>query len=208
MRYNVVKNANKIIDSSSYLVKNPESYKGKWKDVFSNNNPICLELGMGRGSFIIEMAKKHPNINYIGLELDSSQTATAINNIKNQNISNLRMICADARNIINYFGKEIDTIYLTFSEPWPKKQDAKKRFSDESYLRLYDRIFKKNKHIILKTDNKILFSSVIFLTNSKNPFLVSIHPILPITISIIRHAMLSPSFWIKSLIASSSLKGT
>ena len=87
MRYNVVKNANKIIDSSSYLVKNPESYKGKWKDVFSNNNPICLELGMGRGSFIIEMAKKHPNINYIGLELDSSQTATAINNIKNQNIS-------------------------------------------------------------------------------------------------------------------------
>ena len=65
---------------------------------------------MGRGSFIIEMAKKHPNINYIGLELDSSQTATAINNIKNQNISNLRMICADARNIINYFGKEIDTI--------------------------------------------------------------------------------------------------
>lgn len=161
MRYNVVKNANKIIDSSSYLVKNPESYKGKWKDVFSNNNPICLELGMGRGSFIIEMAKKHPNINYIGLELDSSQTATAINNIKNQNISNLRMICADARNIINYFGKEIDTIYLTFSEPWPKKQDAKKRFSDESYLRLYDRIFKKNKHIILKTDNKILFSSAL-----------------------------------------------
>lgn len=161
MRYNVVKNANKIIDSSSYLIKNPESYKGKWKDVFSNNNPICLELGMGRGSFIIEMAKKHPNINYIGLELDSSQTATAINNIKNQNISNLRMICADARNIINYFGKEIDTIYLTFSEPWPKKQDAKKRFSDESYLRLYDRIFKKNKHIILKTDNKILFSSAL-----------------------------------------------
>ena len=161
MRYNVVKNANKIIDSSSYLIKNTESYKGKWKDVFSNNNPICLELGMGRGSFIIEMAKKHPNINYIGLELDSSQTATAINNIKNQNISNLRMIYADARNIINYFGKEIDTIYLTFSEPWPKKQDAKKRFSDESYLRLYDRIFKKNKHIILKTDNKILFSSAL-----------------------------------------------
>ena len=86
MRYNVVKNANKIIDSSSYLIKNPESYKGKWKDVFSNNNPICLELGMGRGSFIIEMAKKHPNINYIGLELDSSQTATAINNIKNQKL--------------------------------------------------------------------------------------------------------------------------
>ena len=69
------------------------------------------------------------------------------------------MICADARNIIDYFGKEIDTIYLTFSEPWPKKQDEKKRFTHESYLKLYDRIFKKHKHIILKTDNKILFAS-------------------------------------------------
>lgn len=159
MRYNVVKNASNILENSKILIKNPENYKGKWKEVFGNNNPICLELGMGRGSFIIEMAKTHPNINYIGLELDKSQTATAINNTRNQKISNLRMICADAKNIVDYFGKEIDTIYLTFSEPWPKKQDERKRFTHESYLRIYDRIFKKNKHIILKTDNKILFSS-------------------------------------------------
>ena len=159
MRYNVVKNAKEILESSPYLIKSPEKYKGKWNSVFNNNKPICLELGMGRGSFIIEMAKKHPNINYIGLELDMSQTATAISNIRNEKINNLRMICADARNIIDYFGKEIDTIYLTFSEPWPKKQDEKKRFTHESYLKLYDRIFKKHKHIILKTDNKILFAS-------------------------------------------------
>ncbi|MBP3635191.1 MAG: tRNA (guanosine(46)-N7)-methyltransferase TrmB [Bacilli bacterium] len=161
MRYNVIKNADSIIDSSSYLIKNPENYKGKWNEVFNNNNPICLELGMGRGSFIIEMAKAHPNINYIGLEIDKSQTATAISNIRGQKLNNLKMICADARNIINYFGKEINTIYLTFSEPWPKKQDEKKRFSHESYLKLYDRIFKKDKHIILKTDNKILFASAL-----------------------------------------------
>lgn len=159
MRYNVVKNADEILNNSPYLIRNPEKYKGKWNTVFNNNKPICLELGMGRGSFIIEMAKKHPNINHIGLELDKSQTATAISNIKNDRINNLRMICADARNIIEYFGKEIDTIYLTFSEPWPKKQDEKKRFTHESYLKLYDRIFKKHKHIILKTDNKILFAS-------------------------------------------------
>lgn len=159
MRYNVVKNADEIMNNSSYLIKTPEKYKGKWNTVFNNNNPICLELGMGRGSFIIDMAKKHPNINYIGLELDKSQTATAISNIKNDKINNLRMICADAKNIIEYFGKEIDTIYLTFSEPWPKKQDEKKRFTHESYLKLYDRIFKKHKRIILKTDNKILFAS-------------------------------------------------
>lgn len=159
MRYNVVKNANEIISNSSYLVKNPAANKNNWKNVFGNNNPIMLELGMGRGSFIIEMAKKHPNINYIGLELDQNQTATAVRNIGAQNINNLRMICANATDIINFFGKEIDTIYLTFSEPWPKKGDEKKRFTATNYLKLYDRIFKKHKHIILKTDNKILFAS-------------------------------------------------
>ncbi len=159
MRYNVVKNATEIISSSSYLIKNPRANKNNWKNVFGNNNPICLELGMGRGSFIIEMAKKHPNINYIGLELDQNQTATAIKNIHDQTIKNLKIICADAKDIIDFFGKEIDTIYLTFSEPWPKKGDEKKRFTATNYLKLYDRIFKKHKHIILKTDNKILFAS-------------------------------------------------
>lgn len=159
MRYNIVKDADRILSESKYLIKNPRDYKGKWNTLFGNNNPICLELGMGRGSFIIEMAKLHPNVNYIGLELDKNQTATAINNIGSKNLNNLKLICADARSIIDFFGKEISTIYLTFSEPWPKKQDEKKRFTDISYLKLYDRIFKKNKHIILKTDNKILFAS-------------------------------------------------
>ena len=159
MRYNIVKDDNKILENSEYVIKKPENYKGKWNTLFNNNNPICLELGMGRGSFIIEMAKLHPNINYIGLELDRNQTATAVNYIGTKKLPNLKLICADAKNIINFFGKEINTIYLTFSEPWPKKQDEKKRFTDISYLKLYDRIFKKNKHIILKTDNKILFAS-------------------------------------------------
>ena len=159
MRYNVVKNAGEIMDKSPFFVKNPANYKGKWNEVFKNNNPICIELGMGRGSFIIEMAKSHPNVNYIGIELDRSQTATALSNIGNQKINNLKMICADAKDIVDFFGKEIKTIYLTFSEPWPKKQDERKRFTHESYLRIYDRIFKKDKHIILKTDNKILFAS-------------------------------------------------
>ncbi len=161
MQYNKVNNANNIVNGSSYIIKNPEQYKNNYSKLFGNNNPICLELGMGRGSFIIGMAKAHPNINYIGLELDQNQTATAIKNIGGQKIDNLRIICADAKNIINYFGKEIDTIYLTFSEPWPKKQDEKKRFSSENYLRLYDRVFKKKKHIIMKTDNKILFASAL-----------------------------------------------
>lgn len=161
MRYNVIKDADKIISGSDYLVKEPKNYKGKWETLFGNNKPICLELGMGRGSFIINMAKAHPNVNYIGLELDKSQTATAIKSIGNQKINNLKIICADASCITDFFGKEIDTIYLTFSEPWPKKKDEKKRFTNIGYLKLYDRIFRKNKHIILKTDNKILFASAI-----------------------------------------------
>ena len=158
MEYNKVKNADIIINNSSYVVNNPAKYKNKWSDFFGNKNPINLELGMGRGEFIIGMAKKFPNINFIGIELNESQTATAVQKLEGQKINNLKLINMDAREIDNVFGKEIDTIYLTFSEPWPKRIDEKKRFTHISYLKLYDKIFKKNKHIILKTDNKGLFA--------------------------------------------------
>lgn len=159
MRYNIVKGAKGILESSEYVIKNPRDCKNNWSKVFGNNNPICLELGMGRGIFIIEMARLNPNINYIGLEIDNNQASTAIKNIGTRHLKNLKIIVADANNLLDYFGKEINTIYLTFSEPWPKKQDEKKRFTSLNYLKLYDRVFKKNKHIILKTDNKILFAS-------------------------------------------------
>jgi len=158
MRYNVIKNADKIVKNSKFVVNNPYENKNKWSQIFGNNNPICLELGMGRGNFIIEMAKKYPKINFIGLELYDSQMVMAVEKLANTNLNNILLINADAREIDKMFGKEIDTIYLTFSEPWPKKQDEKKRFTHESYLKLYDKIFKKNKHIILKTDNKGLFA--------------------------------------------------
>ena len=158
MEYNVVKNASGILNSSKYYVSNPTKYKGKWNDFFGNHNPIYLELGTGRGEFIIQMAKKYPEYNFIGLELNESQIATAAKKLERENIKNLKLIKDDARNIVSIFGKEINTIYLTFSEPWPKKRDEKNRFTHESYLKLYDRIFKKNKHIILKTDNKGLFA--------------------------------------------------
>lgn len=158
MEYNVIKNANGILNNSKYYVSTPNKYKGKWNDFFGNHNPIYLELGTGRGEFIIQMAKKYPEYNFIGLELNESQIATAAKKLERENIKNLKLIKDDARNITNIFGKEIDTIYLTFSEPWPKKRDEKNRFTHESYLKLYDRIFKKDKHIILKTDNKGLFA--------------------------------------------------
>ena len=158
MRYNVIKNAESIVKGSKYVVNNPYENKNNWTKVFGNNNPIYLELGMGRGSFIIEMAKKYPKINFIGIELYDSQMVNAVNKLQNSDLKNIKLINCDAREIDKIFGKEIDTIYLTFSEPWPKKHDERKRFTHESYLKLYDKIFKKNKHIILKTDNKGLFS--------------------------------------------------
>lgn len=158
MRYTQVKGAEKIVSNSSYLISNPTNYKNKWHELFGNNNPIDLELGMGRGEFIINMAKKYPNINYIGLEIDDGQMANAVKRLDCQTINNLKLIKADAKDIDTFFGKEIDTIYLTFSEPWPKKNDEKRRFTHANYLRLYDKIFRKNKHIVFKSDNKGLFA--------------------------------------------------
>ena len=158
MEYIKIKDAKNIISKSPYLVSNPTNYKNKWHDFFGNNNPINLELGMGRGDFIINMAKTYPNINFIGLELSDSQMVRAVERLSTVKLPNLKLINADASTIDKIFGKEINTIYLTFSEPWPKRIDEKKRFTHENYLKLYDKIFKRDKHIILKTDNKGFFA--------------------------------------------------
>ena len=158
MEYNKIKNANNIINQSDYLIKEPYKYKNKWLDLFGNKNKIYLELGTGRGEMIIKMAQKYPSINFIGIEINSSQLVMAVNRLNSLKLNNIKLINDDARNIDKVFGKEIDTIFLTFSEPWPKKIDEKNRFTHESYLKLYDKIFKKDKHIILKTDNKKLFA--------------------------------------------------
>ena len=166
MEYIKIKNAGQIIRKSDYLVVNPERYKNKWSDVFGNKNPICIEIGMGRGDFIIDMAKTIPNMNFIGIEINESQMVNAVNNLQNKKIPNLKLICMDATYLDKVFGKEINTIYLTFPEPWPKKIDDRKRLTHPVYLKLYDKIFKKKKHIILKTDNKGYFArSLEYLSN-------------------------------------------
>ena len=157
MKYVAVKGADKILEKSTYIVQRPENLKNNWKEEFGNNNPIMLELGMGRGDMIIKMAQQNPRVNYIGLELDDNQIATAAKRLIGKNLPNLRLIHGNAQDLDKMFGREIDTIYLTFSEPWPKKHDEQKRFTHYGYLKLYDKVFRKKKHIILKTDNKGLF---------------------------------------------------
>ena len=158
MEYIKIKNADKIVKNCPYVVNNPKNYKGKWQTLFKNRNPIYLELGMGRGDFIIDMAKTYPNINFIGLEAIDSQMVRAVENLTNKNLPNLKLINCNAEDVDNIFQKEIDTIYLTFCDPWPKKIDEKKRFTHINFLKKYDKIFKKQKHIILKTDNKGFFA--------------------------------------------------
>lgn len=157
MRQRNVKNKKEIIESSKYYLENPNDFKGKWKDVFQNNNPIHVEIGMGKGKFIIETALKYKNINFIGIEKFDSILALALKKIDLE-IPNLKMIRLDANNIEDIFSKEIDCIYLNFSDPWPKKRHEKRRLTSFNFLEKYDSIFKNDNHIIMKTDNKDLFS--------------------------------------------------
>ena len=157
MRQRNVKNKKEIIGSSSYIVLEPEKYQCEWHKVFKNNNPIYIEIGMGKGDFIIENAKRYTDINFIGIEKYDSIMALAIKKIEKENLNNLKLIRMDALSINDVFKKEIDKIYLNFSDPWPKKRHAKRRLTSEIFLSKYDDILKKNCAIEMKTDNQNLF---------------------------------------------------
>ena len=165
MRIRNLKNTDEIISNCEYIIKTPEKYRGKYQELFSNNNEIHLEIGMGKGNFIIDMAKKNPDINFIGLELYTNVLARAAKKLENEEIPNLKLINANALNLNEIFDHEISTIYLNFSDPWPKKRNAKRRLTSETFLNIYDEIFKDKKIIMQKTDNVGLFeSSIISLT--------------------------------------------
>lgn len=156
MRLRNNKNAKGILEESKYVIKDPELNKGKWNKVFGNDNPIRIEIGCGKGNFIIENALTYPDINFIGIEMYDTVLMYAIKKI-DEDIDNLRFIRMDARLIDEVFDKEIDLIYLNFSDPWPKKRQAKRRLTHARFLEKYDLIFKSNKTIFMKTDNMHLF---------------------------------------------------
>lgn len=157
MRLRNVKGSKEIIESSKYIILNPEENKGKWKNVFGNDKPIHIEIGMGKGDFIIDMAKNNPNINFIGIEMYDSVIVKAVQKLENEELDNLKLIRMDARLIEDVFDKEIDLIYLNFSDPWPKSRAAKKRLTHKRFLNRYENIFKGKKTIFMKTDNTALF---------------------------------------------------
>lgn len=156
MRLRNVKNKKEIMDNSLYLVKDPTLYKGKWKEFFGNNNPIYIEIGMGKGKFIIDNAIHYPNINFIGIEKYDSVIAKGLQKIP-EGLDNLVMVRWDALNINDIFSKEIDRIYLNFSDPWPKKRHHLRRLSSRVFLEKYEDIFNGKRIIEMKTDNRDLF---------------------------------------------------
>lgn len=150
MRLRNIKNADEIVNNSKYVINEID------ENTFKNNNPIYLEIGMGKGDFIINNAIQNPNINYIGIEKYKSVLVKAVQKLGDKEIDNLKIICMDAKEI-NVLNTKIDLLYLNFSDPWPKKRHALRRLTSPIYLEKYENIFKDKKHIIMKTDNRKLF---------------------------------------------------
>ena len=158
MRLRKVANASDILKSCPLFIEDGSKKKGKWQSEFNNKNEIHLEIGTGKGDFIIASALANPNINYIGMEKENSVLVRAIEKVKDKEIPNLRFICYDASKIGDVFDHEITTLYLNFSDPWPKNKHEKRRLTSNSFLKSYEEIFLKKYHIKLKTDNINFFA--------------------------------------------------
>lgn len=160
MRLRNVKGSRETIAASEYVILEEQSaeYKGKWHEVFGNDNPIHIEIGMGKGRFIMDMARLHPEINYIGIEKFSSVLVRALEKQSEQQLPNLRFIRMDAELIEQVFEKgEVNYIYLNFSDPWPKDRHAKRRLTSTQFLARYINIMSEDAGITFKTDNRPLF---------------------------------------------------
>ena len=157
MRLRNVKNKEEILNNSKFLVKDYFENCGKWSSVFENDNPIYIEIGMGKGKFIRENAKTYPNINFIGIEKYDSVVAKCLPKI-DEDLENLLIIRMDALDIDKVFNKEISRIYLNFSDPWPKARHHLRRLSSRVFLEKYNSIFKDNMEIYMRTDNTDLFT--------------------------------------------------
>jgi tRNA (guanine-N7-)-methyltransferase len=166
MRLRNIAGSKELITQSRYYVTGPEQYRGKWNRYFQNVNPIPsmnfihIEIGMGKGQFITEMAKRHPEIYYIGIEMYSSVLCRAVKKLERiaPMLGNLALLRMDARDLAAVFGKgEVGRIYLNFSDPWPKERHAKRRMIHRNFLRIYDEILMADGGIEFKTDNEDLF---------------------------------------------------
>jgi tRNA (guanine-N7-)-methyltransferase len=161
-------------ENDKFVIMEPSLYKGKWLTVFDNDNPIHIEIGMGKGDFIYQLATQNPDINYIGLEKYPSVLATAVNKVNSLGcLPNVRFISFDAISLQDIFiTNEVSQIYLNFSDPWPKNKHEKRRLTSHTFLPIYQDILKEEGHIEFKTDNRGLFEfSLVSFNAYKMPLL-------------------------------------
>lgn len=158
MRLRNITGSREMIAESCFVVQKPASHKGGWKELFGNDHPVRIEIGMGKGRFLHTLAKENPDINYVGIEKYSSVLLRAIQKMEEDALPNLLFIRMDAEEITDVFAPgEVDRIYLNFSDPWPKDRHAKRRLPSRQFLTRYDMILKKDGRIEFKTDNRDLF---------------------------------------------------
>lgn len=158
MRLRNIPGADDAILNSEYCIKNPEEQKGHWQDCFDKVQPLHIEIGMGKGRFIMDTAALHPDINYIGIERYSSVLLRALQKVEQNPLPNIKFICMDAADVAEVFAKdEVDRIYLNFSDPWPKDRHAKRRLTSPDFMTVYDQILAADGTVEFKTDNKGLF---------------------------------------------------
>ncbi|MFD2046373.1 tRNA (guanosine(46)-N7)-methyltransferase TrmB [Ornithinibacillus salinisoli] len=147
-----------LADNQHIVIPNPGEHKQEWNKLFKNNNPIHIEIGTGKGQFIVGMAKQYPNINFIGIELAKSIIVTAAQKVLESEQENILLINENAENITDLFAEnEVSTIYLNFSDPWPKNRHEKRRLTYHTFLTNYREILVPSGNLIFKTDNRSLF---------------------------------------------------
>lgn len=158
MRLRNIKGSKEFISASPFVIQTPEDYKGKWSSLFQNQNPLHIEIGMGKGQFIHQLAEKNPQINYIGIEMYSSVLYRALEKRAEVDLDNLYFLRFDAKYLEEIFDNgEVGRIYLNFSDPWPKERHSKRRLTSPLFLSRYDKILAPKGFIQFKTDNRDLF---------------------------------------------------
>lgn len=158
MRLRNIPGSREEIAENKWCVQAPEQQKGHWQELFGNTNPIHIEIGMGKGQFLMALAERNPNINYVGIEKYSSVLLRALQKMEETPLENVRFIRMDAEIIADVFATdEVDRIYLNFSDPWPKDRHAKRRLTSKEFFARYNQILVKDGHVEFKTDNVPLF---------------------------------------------------
>ena len=159
MRLRHIKGAEEEIAESPYVVQDPQSLKGRWHEFFGNDNPIRIEVGMGKGKFIMELAQMNPDINYVGIERYSSVLLRGLQKRAELELSNIYFMRIDALELADVFAEdEVERIYLNFSDPWPKDRHAKRRLTSRQFFARYDEVLAPEGHLEFKTDNQDLFT--------------------------------------------------